>query len=177
MNVGAGQTVLIHQLCKAGNLLRKGGKQINIPSPSSCRLSSAELFQVRKVTFLAGTDVSHFHSTQSYADGFPEKGTSEELYFSFFLLLCFFFSYVVYSSVLNQTLSDPPSEFHIEDRGFTKLAFTPWKETQPSVVTYFKENPILCLDISSWHQLMICLQATRVLALRRSINHEGLVFE
>lgn len=49
MNTGSTQTVLIRQLCKPGNLLRKGGKQINVLSPNSCRFSNTDLFQGRQL--------------------------------------------------------------------------------------------------------------------------------
>lgn len=47
---------------KPGNLLGKGGKQINTSPASSYRFSSTELFQVRKTTFMSERHLSRFHS-------------------------------------------------------------------------------------------------------------------
>lgn len=47
---------------KPGNLLRKGGKQINISSAGSYRFSSTELFQVRETAFMFERHLSHFLS-------------------------------------------------------------------------------------------------------------------
>lgn len=57
---------------KPGNLLGKGGKQINISSASSYRFSSTELFQVRKTAFMFERHLSRFLSRECYTE-FSQK--------------------------------------------------------------------------------------------------------
>lgn len=57
---------------KPGNLLGKGGKQINISSASSYRFSSTELFQVRKTGFVFERHLCLFPSRQCYTE-FSQK--------------------------------------------------------------------------------------------------------
>lgn len=69
--------------------------------------------------------MSRFHSRQSYTDGFLEKRASEELQ-----SLCLSYADPILPA-LNEHLPEPPSEVGVEDLGFIKLPFLPWKKHRP----------------------------------------------